>query len=273
MLYANWFQQTGANVQGNRSAPLRAIDAALQAYHAGPTAQRLKVLDDALVAWQASKRTFFGNENWANSKRSAVTVIALAKWVGEQYIARNLWPRPETGYNNNHNCYAYAMKCKNPLGAGNNSRPGKFAAHGQNPDTTTYGRQAPGLNWKEEMVEAIKADGVANGTPITGGVRESPLPVPGTVADGRYLVALIGFRDGYHFLRRDEGTRRWSHKNGAPSPVETMGFHNIKGRAFVLDDATVADIIQNPGNWDGVTRQMQFIAYLSVPDAGITVKG
>ena len=269
MLYAAWFQRTGANLNGRRSTALRAIDAALNTYQGAPTLPNLRVLDAALVAWQRSKRTFWGNENWANSRRAAVVIIELAHWIGDEYIARGAWPRPEAGWNNNHNCYAYAMKCRNPTGMGNNSRPGRYAGNG-----VGYGDAAPNAaTWKQDMVDQIRADAVANGVTIQATMPASPIPVPALVADGRYLAALIGFQMGYHFLRRDEGSRRWSHKNGSAADVETSAFHNIKGRCFVLDDQTVGEMLSRPADWEGVTVQMQFIAYLSVPQDGIQVRG
>jgi hypothetical protein len=108
---------------------------------------------------------------------------------------------------------------------------------------------------------------------IIASIPPSPLPVPTTVAGNNYLVALLGNQTGYHFMRRNEQTMLWSHKNGSISNVETSAFNGPKGRCFVLDDATVAAMIMTPTDWDGVNNFFGFIAWLSVPYHGITVRG
>ncbi len=73
---------------------------------------------------------------------------------------------------------------------------------------------------------------------------------------------------GYHFLRREEDTRLWSHKNGSIHDVETFyhnpNDHNVRDP---IDDAGLLKIVTDRG----INGSMDFDAFLEVPPGGITV--
>ena len=267
MDYNTWFARTGRDTK-KRSAKLLAIDKALQAFvGGGRNVPNLKKLESALLAWQESKRSD-GNEGWRTTRHGADVIRELAVYIGQMHIDLHDWPAPEAGYGPGHNCYAYAMKCPDAV-AGNNARPGREAGNGRGWSDT-----APSpAGWKADLIAAVKNDAKHGNQAIISSTPDSPLPVPATVAGDNYLVALLGNQTGYHFMRRNEQTKLWSHKNGSISNVETTIFNATKGRCFVLDDKTVAEMIMDPLNWDGVNNFFGFIAWLSVPYHGITVRG
>jgi len=263
MTYKKWWDDSGGDLNGKRSTELKAIDKAfgefLLAAGAGKDAKMI-ALFDAISAWQNSKKNIFGTEKWENSKR-ADAVRALATWVADEVQKRTVEP----GWDNNHNCYAYAMKCQHPGGRGNNSRPGVIAG-------APYAGQNV-ANWKTLLTNAVQADAVHGGVVINVLPQTTASPCPATLGAARYLVAAIGFPAGYHFMRRDEHTMRWSHKNGAPADVANLAFQAYKSRYLPITDNVAVDMVTHPGNWGDTTVGMSFVAYLSVPAAGIMVAG
>lgn len=159
-------------------------------------------------------------------------------------------------WNRNHNCYAYAMKCRHPLGYGCNARPGKFA-----------GKPVSTGNFAAGVVD----DGAAQNVLIRIiRLRGIPTPVPSRFTDGTYLVALLANSVGYHFLRRNEASGLWSHKNGASSPAESW-FVDFDTRGInQLTDEVVGKLLCQPKL---LGCAMQFLAYLKVPNRGIQVAG
>lgn len=263
MTYADWWENSGKDENGKRSNALKAIDRAFRDYtEAGGMLKTAKLLElfQAISAWQDSKKNVLGTDKWMNSKR-VDAVRALAAWVVEKLQERTV----EDGWDTNHNCYAYAMKCKHPQGRGNNSRPGQIAG-------APYSG-ANGMTWKQDMTAAIQADAVHDNKVITVLPQTNPTPCPDSLGDGRYLVALVGFQTGYHFMRRDEHTQRWSHKNGSAADVATIAYNIPRQRYLMIDNLVAVDMIANPANWLDVTRDMRFIAYLWVPNDGIDVAG
>lgn len=107
-------------------------------------------------------------------------------------------------------------------------------------------------NWKALMTAAIQGDAVHGGKAITVSPQATPRPCPPALGGADYLVALVGFPAGYHFMRRDEQTQRWSHKNGSAADVATIAYDIPKARYLVIDNS---------------------VAYLSVPVGGIPVAG
>lgn len=263
MTYREWWDDSGGNQDGKRSTELKAIDKAFNEFtEAGSSfkAGKMTALFDAIGAWQNSKRSLLGNEKWENSKRAGA-VRKLVTWAAEEVRKRTV----EDGWGTNHNCYAYAMKCRHPQGRGNNARPGVIAG-------AQYRGEAV-QNWKALITAAIQADAAHGGAAIAVLPQATPRPCPASLGVSDYLVALVGFPAGYHFMRRDEATQRWSHKNGSAADVATIAFNIPRNRYLVIDNTVAVDMLINPVNWLDVTRNMAFIAYLSVPAAGILVAG
>ncbi|WP_176086540.1 hypothetical protein [Martelella sp. HB161492] len=159
-------------------------------------------------------------------------------------------------WNSNHNCYAYAMKCISPRGYGCNARPGKFAGQ-----PVATGNFAAG----------VVNDGAAQNIHIEivrfGG---SPMPVPPRFTDGTYLVALLANNVGYHFLRRNEASGLWFHKNGASASPESWFVDFNTQRTHQLTDDVAGNLLQQPAL---LGCAMRFQAYLKVPDQGVQVTG
>src|SRR5262249_3576389 len=133
-------------------------------------------------------------------------VRGLSDWLVEESTARGVFPDPGPNWTNNHNCYAFAMNCGNPQGAGYNSRPGKYA-------------NQPAA-YRNQFTLRLASGGTGQGAAVPGGRQGGlPTPVPPPAAAG-FLVAMVANDMGYHFLRRVEATGLWMHKNGANSDVE-----------------------------------------------------
>lgn len=159
-------------------------------------------------------------------------------------------------WNTNHNCYAYAMKCQVPHGNGWNARPGKLA--GQPVATGNFATGVVNDGAVQNIhIEIIRFEG-------------SPIPVPPRFTDGTYLVALLANSYGYHFLRRNEASGLWFHKNGASSPAESwfVDFNTLK--THQLTDELMGILLQQPEQFGCA---MRFQAYLKIPDKGIRVAG
>ncbi|MFX2611948.1 hypothetical protein [Enterobacter mori] len=159
-------------------------------------------------------------------------------------------------WNTNHNCYAYAMKCLQPLGNGWNSRPGKFA--GQPVGTGDFAAGVVKDGAVQNLhIEIIRFEG-------------SPVPVPPQLTDGTYLVALLANSFGYHFLRRNEASGLWFHKNGASNPAGSWFTDFNTFKTHQLTDDLVGILLQQP---ELLGCAMRFQAYLKIPERGIRVAG
>jgi hypothetical protein len=244
-----------------KSDLFEAVETALDLYVKTSSDADLLALTAALGAWKLSKKRFIPDDsnqykNWTDTSR-AKAVELLSNWLIRESTARGIFPDPGPVWTNNHNCYAFAMKCSNPHGAGLHSRPGKYA-------------DRPASR-RDGFVQGVVDDGLASGGSVVNVLRQGglPTPVPGRLA-GSYLVALVASTYGYHFLRRDEVTGLWMHKNGAPSPVENCFYDNTTEQPVAITDAVVANLLLNPARM-GCT--MTFEAYFSVPTAGIQVAG
>lgn len=74
-------------------------------------------------------------------------------------------------------------------------------------------------------------------------------------------------------MRRDEHTQRWSHKNGSIASVSTIAFQARREKYMYIDNDVAIDVLANPGNWGETSTFLKFIAYFTVPIAGIQVGG
>lgn len=235
-----------------KSTAFEAVEDALDTYIEASTVENLRALTKALGDWKVAKKR--GAATWSSSVR-ADTVRLLSDWLILESEATGIFPTSRTAWGANHNCYAYSMNCLAPHGMGMNSWPGKFA----------------NIKNEGDFSKGVVDDGAAQGVTVRivrkGG---QPSPVPKPSSGGEYLVAMVSNKMGYHFMRRNDSTGLWSHKNGAASTVETC-FYDIDIEQPIAITDTVADrILKNPAL---IGCSMSFDSYLSVPLPGITVKG
>ncbi len=143
------------------------------------------------------------------------------------------------------NCYSYAADCKVPKTG--KPDPGKKSGvavkNGQ--------RYDPNL---------LKNGAVQDGMTLLGGSQADPPSPP----NGSYLVALYISEDqgDYHWYRKDNKYGRWTHK---PGPQDIC---NWDGDMKVMP----TELIRGSHRYGNNPRtNYQFVAFLSVPEAGIGV--
>lgn len=175
-------------------------------------------------------------------------------------------PQEQLGFGVNANCYAYAFNCANPIGN---------AVAGAVPGGATGNPVGPGPgplnNYLTQLIAGVIADGGGQVVQVAG----QPANPPATPA-GTYLAALMYNAGGFHWLRRDHYTRRWSWKDGNAQPVK----YNIMSVAnaqwvYINDQHPQHNLhglltgphLYAPWNYGG----MAFGGFFRVPDAGIVV--
>ena len=251
-----------------KSTEFVAVEDALDTYVRNSTRENLLSLTVKLGAWKVTKK--HGTDNWTDSTR-ADTIRKLDRWLIAESTAIGIFPKSRPIWSGNHNCYAYAMRCVNPENVGSSSRPGRYWNAHVPPDRKWEGDAgAESLRF----VEGVRLDGQAQGREIgvlRSGLRCDPAPVPAPSGGDQYLVAMVAHPMGYHFMRRNDSTGLWSHKNGATSAVETYFYDWGSEQPLALTDRVVADLLANPERMS--CSGMVFTAYFRVPAAGITVRG
>lgn len=238
---AKWFR--------GKSAAFQRIETALNYYtNQPPSWGNLRVLRRTIAAWRATKEG-------PTIRDDALRRLEL--WLQGEVAALKPWPDPELNWGARHNCYAYAMKCQDAVN-GNNARPGKLAG---NPRSTKAANFAQGV--EDDAVHQHKDARILR----QGG---HPEPVP-ALTHGGYLVVMISIPMGYHFMRRNNDTGLWTHKNGSIRDEETS-WQDPDNYLLedAIDDAAMIKVITDPrivdGNW-------VFDAYLEIQAGGIKVQG
>lgn len=158
----------------------------------------------------------------------------------------------------NANCYAYAVSCLTPQNGIGGAVPG--AASGAAAQNSANG------NYRQELAEAAARDGLI----LADGVPDDPP----TDIRNHYLVALIANDMGFHWLRRDPTTLRWSWKDGNAGPVQLNVFSVARSRYVHIENRDLNDLLGNPmGFAPWVYGSMRFVAFFHVPMDGLSVAG
>lgn len=168
-----------------------------------------------------------------------------------------LGAQEELAWGNSANCYAYAADCQNPANAHmGGAVPGAQAAAG--------GAVLPAGN-----AARVLLDGGAAVTQV--GVNVNAIPV---VAANHYLICLLESAAGFHFMRRDSFTGRWSWKDGNAGTVKYNVYHQPTDRYVYISDGNFADLVaNNPGNYaPWAYAAMNFTAFFQVPNGGFLVR-
>ncbi len=158
------------------------------------------------------------------------------------------------------NCYAFAADCAQPnVGAPpRTARPGVAtgAAPANNGDV-------PGL------IAGVLADGGAAVQTLMG----TPAMIP-VVPPNSYLVAMLTSAGGFHFMRRDEFTKRWSWKDANHGSVKLNVMHFPTAHYVYINDANLADIlVNNRGNYVWAYNNMVFQQFFAMQNNGFAVAG
>lgn len=243
------FAETSKKWFHGKSPAFLKIETALNYYlNQPPSWGNLKVLQKTIAAWRATK---------AGPTIRDETMQRLDQWLQGEIAGLKPWPDPEPNWGALHNCYAYAMKSQNAVN-GNNARPGRLAGNPRNIKTDNFAQGVVDDALHQHKHAWILRQGV------------NPLPIP-PLAHGGYLVVMISIPMGYHFMRRNNATGLWTHKNGSIRDEETS-WHDPDNYLLedAIDDAAMIKVITDPrivdGNW-------VFDAYLEIQAGGITVQG
>lgn len=274
--YHRWLAATDVEkfFGGNqkRSTLLVALDHAIRAYENATATHRARALDllwNAYDAWTGAK-----TDPTTSIRNKGGAVADLVQWMRDETDA--LMPVTETGFTGVANCYAYAMKCRQP-GGGGTPVPGRAAHAAVLPyDPQWVNRPA----YWGALLDGIVKDGAADGSTVTvlsqpvGAALPQPDNPPVHRADGtQYLAAMVVKTDGFHFLRRDSTSGRWTHKNGAQdAEVESSATLAANGRPVVIDDAVFVALVRTgQAQFRSSFPGFQFAGYVLVPNAGIAV--
>lgn len=287
--HASWMRET--TVAGTfwgektRSDLLLAIDRALHTYENAAAQQKLAELHrlcDAYDAWYAEKTKKKPDQALKSIRNANDQMQVFEDWLHDEQA--RLLPALESGWGHGPNCYAYAMKCKNP--AGNGMAPGIAAGKG----ATLEGIGRDLVQYTHRLFDGIQRDAAADGNKTvsffpqgveTSADRPDPIQMPRVVPDGQYLVAMLVTAGGFHFMRRDSKTRLWSHKNRSDGAPESTAEHSgpvgrLGRKSSPITDEVAVELARNhfPGlNYEPFGGGYFFAGYILVPDEGIVVKG
>lgn len=165
------------------------------------------------------------------------------------------------------NCYAYAVKCAEPVNAKTGlARPGLHKYSGD------ADRE------HQNFTAGVLADGGPKVNAL-GGRISVPAFVPANVPQPRadwYLIGLLVKANGFHFMRRQRksafGTPFWKWKQGNGGLVERNAYDPVAGDYVRITDALLGPLIQGtyrtemPGYKDWVWLQ-----FFEVQKSGFTV--
>lgn len=165
----------------------------------------------------------------------------------------------ELAWGNNANCYAYAGNCPNPA-RGNQG--------GAVPGGATGNPVLPGV---PNYAQALALGAVADGFVQLAGAPAHPLPP----RPGHYLVALIASLIGFHWLRRDSTTGRWSWKDGNGQTVKYSILDVGQDRFVYITNTNLDDLltVNRAGYAPWAYANMVFVSFFEAPNAGVVVAG
>jgi len=166
----------------------------------------------------------------------------------------------EYNWGTNANCYAFACNSANPA-VGNPPRqavPGVIGG-------------APTIN--NGNVGQLTAGVLADGGPLVQALAGNPLAIPNPPAN-TYLIAMLTSANGFHFIRCDEYTKRWSWKDANPGTVKLNVLHLPSDRYIYVNNSNLNNILvtnQNDYMWpyNGFTFQ----SFFAVTNNGFAVAG
>ena len=285
--FADWKRIAGISRFSSETSEFKAIGTAIENYGKGPSALRLTAIMTALSNWKKFKTRTKGN--WATSKRTNTVTIGLLYDNPIHYleaqiaIEGQLWamfPTPEAGWKvggDGENCYAYAMYCKDADKSGGDVIPGGVAGKLQGPGPNPleyYKRLIAGVVMDGDAQDIeIRIAGTATGFDADAALPEDVRPVP-PIREGTYLAVIIANKNGFHWMRRDDDGRFWTHKNGPNGVPETYTTDTQEGYPVPYTDDVVATMLASPANsrYGILDPKFHFLAYFYVPTDGMVVK-
>ena len=241
------FEEASKKFAHGKSPAFLRIETALNYYLNNPaTWTNLKVLRRTIATWRESKAAPTIRDN---------AMQRLDAWIQGEIAGLRPWPDAEPLWGPGHNCYAYAMKCTQGLNL-NNARPGRTAGNARN---------AQDQNFAQGVVDDAQHQG-RGAWILRQDANAAPVPA---LLHGGYLVVMISIPMGYHFMRRNNLTGLWTHKNGGIRPEE-MSWQDPDDHMLedAIDDAAMLKVITDPRIVDGNWR---FDAYLEIQNGGLVI--
>jgi hypothetical protein len=161
------------------------------------------------------------------------------------------------------NCYAYAANC---------SKPARGDQGGAVPGGAKGKPALTGLADLKDYERALIAGAAADGFVQREGAPAAP-PAPNA---NHYLVALIANKLGFHWLRRDSVTDRWSWKDGNGQTVKYNIFDVRQKRFVYISNTNLDDLLTvNRGSYfPWAYTNMSFVSFFEAPAPnGVVVAG
>jgi hypothetical protein len=251
----------------------------LQTYWGLLTQAERKKLSDSLHTSRAFRSDIDDERESRRLRRAIVAVIAVMAPMPRNRVEATMRDLPGAGLSgilNNFiarlidhfpdqvtyawpavNCYAYAMRCRNPGG-----RRGGTAVPG------ISGGKAP-YNLGDHL--KVRVGAVADGAYFYGMNSRPPFQPPAN----RYFIALFSRPGGFHWIRRDN-TGLWSWKEGNGGKVQgtvsrTPAPDDIAPRKMhrYIKDPMIPDLSQ--GDYRPWNSNDTFRGLFTVPSVGLTV--
>lgn len=162
----------------------------------------------------------------------------------------------------NANCYAYAMNCAAPKSK--TGKSGGTAVPGQQAGKPAYASGGTLAAYKKALKQGVVDDGAE-----FVGDTVADLPAP---KSGFYLIAGMAKSDGFHFVRRDPSSRKWSWLDGNHSPIENEVYHLSEKKSVQVNEVTMSQLLAGKSsNLFWKFNGMEFFGYFWVPNSGLPV--
>ena len=118
---------------------------------------------------------------------------------------------------------------------------------------------------RDSGYRATQADWATNDLGILGtAIKEPPADLAATC-----LVGMLHNSVGFHFIRRDAATRRWSWKQGAGDPIIYCGVTSPAREIVPLTDVNMWDVMSSFRGYQWFYSGMTFDCFFHVPNAGV----
>ncbi|MFL6632563.1 MAG: hypothetical protein ACJ8HJ_09660 [Massilia sp.] len=172
----------------------------------------------------------------------------------------SLGSQEEYNWGANANCYAFACNSAAP-------------AVGHPPRTARPGVAGGQPVQNNGNVVQLVAGVLADGGHLVQRLGGDPSALP-IVPANSYLVAMLTNAGGFHFMKRDELTRRWSWKDANHGSVKLNVMHFPTDHYVYVNDANLNDIlVTHRGNYVWAYNQMTFQTFFAVVNGGFPVAG
>ncbi len=292
-----WRNLTGVTRTSLESKNFKAIEAALRVYEKSPSKTNLQAIIQAVADWKMQKFEKYsakekdpalqGDLNfWMKSKRhnqvlyqsvKTSPIVFLTDEIVRAGQLYHMFPVMEPDWKAgpySENCYAYAMKCREPKSQGD-PVPGGFEGKNQ-----LLGSDL--VDYYKRLIAGVIQDGAKQSIKIRVGftakgydadhASEADLSLP-PPRDNHYRAVVIAALTGFHWFRCDETTGFWTQKNGPNNlPDGVVNDEGDQRPVAITDDVLIA-MLKSPlhSRYGQLDAKFHYLACFYVPDGGMKV--